>query len=115
MPAQTFSEPIVLQAKLFRGFSDLSRLSLLNALRTGPLTVSELVECTGLTQSNTSNHLRCLLDCNLVTCQQQGRYVRYSLSDPRVADLLTLSKELLAEVAHGVSACSRYEAKEDCC
>ncbi len=115
MPAQTLSAPIVLQAKLFRGFSDLSRLSLLCALRTGPLTVSELVERTGLTQSNASNHLRCLLDCNLVTCEHQGRYVRYSLSDPRVADLLTLSGELLADVAHGVSACSRYNAKEDYC
>ncbi len=115
MPAPTLSSPFVLQTKLFRGFSDLSRLSLLNALRTGPLTVSELVERTGLTQSNTSNHLRCLLDCNLVACEQQGRYVRYSLSDPRVADLLVLSEELLADVAHGVSACPRYYAKEDCC
>jgi DNA-binding transcriptional ArsR family regulator len=115
MPTRTLSVPIALQAKLFRGFSDLSRLSLLNALRTGSLTVSELVKRTGLTQSNTSNHLRCLLDCNLVTCQQQGRYVCYSLSDPRVAELLTLSEELLTEVAHGVSACSQYHTKEDCC
>jgi ArsR family transcriptional regulator, cadmium/lead-responsive transcriptional repressor len=115
MSTQTLSAPMVLQAKLFRGFSDLSRLSLLNALRTGPLTVSELVERTGLTQSNSSNHLRCLLDCNLVTCEQQGRHVRYSLSDPRVTDLLTLSEELLAEVAHGVSTCPRYDAKEEGC
>ncbi len=115
MPAPTISSTIVLQTKLFRGFSDLSRLSLLNALRTGPLTVSELVERTGLTQSNTSNHLRCLLDCNLVICEQQGRNVRYSLSDPRVSHLLALSEELLADVAHGVSACSRYASKEDSC
>lgn len=115
MLTPTLSSTLPLQAKLFRGFSDLSRLSLLNALRTGPLTVSELVEQTGLTQSNTSNHLRCLLDCNLVRCSQQGRYMRYSLSDPRVAHLLELSEELLADVAHGVSACSRYETKEDCC
>ena len=115
MPAPTLSSTIVLQAKLFRGFSDLSRLSLLHALRAGPLTVSELVERTGLTQPNASNHLRCLLDCNLVICEQQGRYVRYSLSDPRVAQLLALSEELLADVAHGVSVCPRYDAKEECC
>jgi len=29
-----------LKAKLFRGFSDMSRLSILEALRDGPLTVS---------------------------------------------------------------------------
>lgn len=115
MAVATLSSTLALQAKLFRGFSDFSRLSLLTALRTGPLTVSELVERTGLTQSNTSNHLRCLLDCNLLVCEQQGRYVRYSLSDPRVADLLALSEELLTDVAHGVSTCSRYDAKKDCC
>src|SRR2546427_202742 len=49
-----------LKAKLFRGFSDTSRLSILEALRDGPLTVGALVEKTGLTQSNVSNHLRCL-------------------------------------------------------
>lgn len=115
MSTSTLSSPVALQAKLFRGFADWSRLSLLTALCAGPLTVSELVERTGLTQPNTSNHLRCLLDCNLVVCEQQGRYVRYALSDPRVAQLLALSEELLADVAHGVSVCSRYQAKEDCC
>jgi DNA-binding transcriptional ArsR family regulator len=114
MLTQTPSKAITLKAKLFRGFSDMSRLAILDALRAGPRTVSELVEATGLTQSNTSNHLRCLLDCNLVLCEQHGHYVRYTLSDPRVAQVLVLSEELLADVAHGVSACTRYEPKEDC-
>ena len=35
--------PITLQAKLFRGFSDPSRLSILEALSDGPLTVSAIV------------------------------------------------------------------------
>ena len=33
-----------LKAKLFRGFSDMSRLSILEALRQGPLTVGAIVE-----------------------------------------------------------------------
>jgi DNA-binding transcriptional ArsR family regulator len=53
-----------LQAKLFRGFADPSRLSVLVALRNGPLTVGEIVEATGLSQSNASNHLGCLRDCD---------------------------------------------------
>lgn len=44
------SHPTAVKAKLFRGFSDVSRLSLLEALRDGPLTVTTLVETTGLTQ-----------------------------------------------------------------
>jgi DNA-binding transcriptional ArsR family regulator len=109
------SHPTALKAKLFRGFSDMSRLSLLEALRDGPLTVTALVECTGLTQSNVSNHLACLRDCDLVTASAQGRYTLYQLSDERVATLLSLASALLAETAHGVNACPRYEQKEACC
>ena len=56
---------IDLQAKLFRGFADPSRLGILDALRNGPLTVSEIVEATSLSQPNVSNHLGCLRDCGL--------------------------------------------------
>ena len=97
-----------LKAKLFRGFSDSSRLSILESLRNGPLTVSEIVTVTGLSQSNASNHLNCLSDCGLVSRSQQGRYGYYRLSDPRVDALLHLADELLAEVARGVYECVRY-------
>lgn len=105
-------EPIELQAKLFRGFSDPSRLSILESLREGRLAVNEIVQATGLTQSNVSNHLACLRDCGLVTCEQQGRYSYYQLSDQRVEELLTLADDLLADVAKGVYECTRYAAGE---
>src|SRR5512138_1334957 len=104
---------IDLQAKLFRGFSDPSRLALLEALREGEQTVSGLVEITGFTQPNVSNHLSCLRDCGLVTVRQQGRFAYYSLSDDRVAKLLLLADELLADVARGVYECTRYALPKD--
>lgn len=107
------AQAIDLQAKLFRGFSDPSRLSILASLRQGPLTVTDIVAATGLSQSNASNHLGCLRDCGLVVYEQQGRYVLYQLSDPRVAQLLQLADELLAEVARGVYECTRYNAPKD--
>lgn len=97
-----------LQAKLFRGFGDPSRLGILDALRNGPLTVSEIVEATGLSQPNVSNHLGCLRDCGLVIAEQEGRYVTYHLSDDRVGELLVLAESLLADVARGVYECTRY-------
>ena len=97
-----------LQAKLFRGFGDPSRLGILDALRNGPLTVSEIVEATSLSQPNVSNHLSCLRDCGLVVAEQQGRYVTYHLSDDRVGELLALTESLLADVALGVYECTRY-------
>ena len=102
---------IDLQAKLFRGFADPSRLGILVALRNGPLTVSEIVEATHLSQPNVSNHLGCLRDCGLVTAEQQGRYVTYHLSDDRVGELIALAESLLADVARGVYECTRYNIK----
>ena len=101
---------LAVQAKLFRGFSDPSRLSILNALRSGECTVSEIVQATGLSQSNASNHLGCLRDCGLVRVKNQGRYAYYALSDPRVDQLLELADALLADVARGVYECTRYSA-----
>jgi DNA-binding transcriptional ArsR family regulator len=102
---------IDLQAKLFRGFADPSRLGILVALRNGPLTVSEIVEATRLSQPNVSNHLSCLRDCGLVAAEQQGRYVTYHLSDDRVGELIALAESLLADVARGVYECTRYNIK----
>lgn len=101
-----------LKAKLFYGFSDTSRLSILEALRRKPLNVSEIVEATGLSQSNVSNHLGCLRDCGLVAREQQGRYVIYQLSDPRISELLSLADEVLADVAKGLYECTRYTLPE---
>jgi ArsR family transcriptional regulator, cadmium/lead-responsive transcriptional repressor len=97
------------KAKLFRGFADPSRLSILEALRDNALTVTEIIEKTGLSQSNVSNHLSCLHGCGLVARDQKGRFVEYRLSDPRVVSLLMTADALLAEVARGVYECTRYE------
>jgi DNA-binding transcriptional ArsR family regulator len=104
-------QAIDLKAKLFRGLGDPARLAILQALAAGPCTVGELVETTGRSQSNISNHLGCLRECGLVVSRQQGRYVLYQVSDPRVGALLALADELLAEVARGVYECTRYAAE----
>jgi DNA-binding transcriptional ArsR family regulator len=109
----TITQPIELQAKLFRGFGDPSRLMILTALRNGPLTVSEIVKATGLSQSNVSNHLGCLRDCGLVVAQQNWRHVTYHLSDERVAELLELAESLLSDVARGVYECVRYNPSRE--
>lgn len=97
-----------LKAKLFRGFSDTSRLSILEALQEGPLAVGAIVERTGLSQSNVSNHLRCLSDCDLVVSEAQGRYTYYQLSHPKIAALFALTEDILRDVARGVYECTNY-------
>lgn len=103
------TQSVDVQAKLFRGLADPSRLAILKALRTGPLHVGAIVTATGLTQPNASNHLRCLSECGLVRAEQRGRFVHYHLGDQRVGEFLRLADELLSDVAGGVGACQHYE------
>lgn len=107
-----FAPSLALKAKLFRGFADPSRLAILEALRGGARSVSEIVEITGLTQPNVSNHLACLLDCGLAVREQKGRFAIYELADPRVEALLAGADEILSDVAKGMYVCPRYEPDE---
>lgn len=97
-----------LTAKLFRGFADPSRLAILEALRAGERCVSDLVLATGLTQSNVSGHLACLRDCGLVVSRQEGRFVRYRLADPQVAEMLGDARAIVALFAARIAACANY-------
>ncbi len=113
MPITIQKQAVSLKAKLFRGFADPSRLSILETLRTGAMTVSEIVNSTGLSQSNVSNHLGCLRDCGLVEVEQQGRFAQYRLNGEQVGELLDLGDRLLADFAQGIYACTRYTVKGD--
>jgi DNA-binding transcriptional ArsR family regulator len=113
MVITTRARALDLKAKLYRGFSDSSRLAILEVLRCGPMSVTDLAVATGLSQPNTSNHLSCLRDCGLVAREQQGRYVYYRLSDDRVAMLLAVADEVLGDVAKGIYECTRYSPSEN--
>ncbi len=96
-----------LRAVLFRGFADRSRLAILAALSEGSRRVSDVVEATGLSQSNVSGHLACLWDCGLVTRERRGREIHYGLV-PGVAELLRAADHVLERAGETVGACPRY-------
>lgn len=97
-----------LKAKLFRGFADSSRLEVLEALRSGPKCVSEIVGVTNLSQPNVSSHLSCLEECGLVKKEKKGRYVYYRVTNKKVLKLLAEAEAILAEVGEGIYRCTRY-------
>ena len=67
-------------ACLFRGFSDASRLAILQHLAIGEHRVVDLTAHLGLAQSTVSKHLACLKDCGLVSSRPEGRASVYSLN-----------------------------------
>lgn len=98
---------IDLRAILFHGFSDRSRLLILDALTDGEQRVSAIVETTGLTQSNVSTHLACLHDCGLVVRERRGREVFYALAEG-VNELFVIADGILDRAGDDVGSCSRY-------
>lgn len=101
-----------LLAQLFRGLADTARLRCLLAVRDGPLPVGQIVAATGLSQSNVSQHLACLRDCGLVRAERDGRFVRYSLTNPDVERLLLAAEALLIEVGEEIAVCPRYRDRQ---
>ncbi len=93
-------------AKLFDGFADPTRMSILALLaRKGEMSVSELVEAIGASQPRTSVHLRCLAWCGYVRGRREGQRVFYAIADERVLGILRLGEELLADNREHVEAC----------
>jgi len=99
----------VLRAELAHGLSDVSRQSILQALRDGERRVVDLVEHTGLSQPNVSKHLRCLRGCGLVASDKRGREVFYALPGP-VEDLLDVLDAVAGDLAPQMAACRLTDA-----
>jgi ArsR family transcriptional regulator len=77
-------------ARLFGMLAESSRLKLLRALLDRPMTVSELIEATGMKQGNVSKHLSTLLLGGFVEREREGSFARYGIIDPTVASLCML-------------------------
>ena len=76
-----------LVADCFQALSDPTRLKILQALKTGPMTVHELVALFTWTQPNISRHLSILMQAGLVKKSKEGAFVRYALANDRVFTL----------------------------
>jgi len=79
-----------LVAERFKALGDRARLSLVQALRSGPLTVNELAAATEMGQANVSRHLAVLFANGLVARERDGIFVRYELADKDVLKLCEL-------------------------
>ncbi len=64
----------------FNAVAELNRRRLLEAIGAGEVTVSELVDRLGLTQSQVSKHLGVLRAVGLVLVRTDGRYLWYRVA-----------------------------------
>jgi DNA-binding transcriptional ArsR family regulator len=94
---------------LFHGFSDRSRLAIVQHLVLGEHRVVDLTAHLGLAQSTVSKHLACLVECGIAEVRPQGRASWYSLSHPEATlELLSAAEKLLALAGDAVTLCPTY-------
>lgn len=102
------SSDVAVAAKLFCGFGDRTRLSILSLLAGGERRVTDIVETLDASQANISGHLKCLRDCGLVVDRRSGREAFYRIAHSEVVDVLRSAERLLVATGAGIELCPNF-------
>ncbi|MGQ0678298.1 MAG: ArsR/SmtB family transcription factor [Actinomycetota bacterium] len=84
------------KAEFFKALSHPARIRVLELLRDGRLSVGELIPQVGLEPSHLSQQLSALRRANIVEGRKKGSTVYYSVSDPRIFELLEVAKQIIS-------------------
>lgn len=82
------------KAEFFKALAHPLRISILDALRDGELTVNEVSQRFDVEQANASQQLAVLRNRNIVIARKEGSNVYYSVSDKTIFKLLDAAKEI---------------------
>jgi DNA-binding transcriptional ArsR family regulator len=74
----------------FKALSNETRLAIIDLLRSGDKTVSEIVNELGFEQSRVSHNLQCLTFCGFIKNRRDGKKRIYSLNKETIEPLLNL-------------------------
>lgn len=86
-----------MHSELCKTLANDKRQMILGALRDGELSVSELVERTGISQANLSQHLARMRSHHVVRTRRDGAFVYYSISNPKLVQAFDLITEVMQE------------------
>lgn len=83
------------KAEFFRTLAHPARIRVLEQLRDGECTVSELLPVVGIEASHLSQQLGVLRRAGVVDTRREGNSVSYRVHDPRIFQLLAVAKEII--------------------
>ena len=86
-----------MQAEICKTLTNPKRIEILNALKDGEKTVTELVEILGVAKANVSQHLAVMRHKGILTTRRVGVNIYYRVSNQKVIDACSLMKEVLFE------------------
>ncbi len=86
-----------LHAEVCKTISNPNRQAILDTMRNGEMTVTELVNKTGISQANLSQHLAILRSKGVVNSRRDGNNIYYSISNIKIIQAYDLISEVLQE------------------
>jgi ArsR family transcriptional regulator len=86
-----------LQSEVCKTLASPKRLEILNALKEGEKTVTELVEILGVPKANVSQHLAVMRHKSILTTRREGVNIFYRVANPKVIQACILMREVLTE------------------
>ena len=90
------------KAEFFKALAHPLRISILDALRSGELTVNEISQRFEVEAANASQQLAILRNRNIVVARKKGSSVYYSISDKTVFKLLDVARDIFNNHLVGV-------------
>ena len=81
-------------ARCMKALAHPLRLKVLVALNDQELSVQDLVDAVGTTQSNVSQHLTIMRDKNILSSRREANQVFYRVGDCKVLELVALTKSI---------------------
>lgn len=100
------------KAEFFRALGNPARIRLLELLRDGELTVSELQAQLAIEASSVSQQLAVLRARNIVQARKVGTTVHYSVRDPQIFQLLDVARDIFNNHLIDLQAMLKSEAEE---
>jgi DNA-binding transcriptional ArsR family regulator len=97
------------KAELFKALAHPARIKILEHLRAGERTVSELQALLDLESSTVSQQLAILRARSIVEGRKQGTSVFYRVPDPLIFDLLDVARQIFANHVVGLQAMADEE------
>ncbi len=86
-----------LHAEVCKTLANAKRLEILNLLRRGEMTVSDIVKEMRVSKANVSQHLGVMRRTGIVEARRDGANVYYRVSNPKVTKACELMREVLTE------------------
>jgi len=92
------SENIEQAAVAMQAMAHPMRIKILCLLSSGELSVQDIVDAVGTTQSNISQHLAILKTCGMIGGRKDGTKMFYAIEDARILKMITLTREIFCAV-----------------